>query len=133
MTSTPGQSVSTMNAVIWSFDLPFTIFGGVRAMTTMTPAFVPLVHQSFSPLRMKKFPSGAGSACVAIAAGSEPTSVSVKANAEISPRATRGRYFLFCSSVPNKISGCGTPMDWCAEISAVVLPHQLPSSIAARQ
>ena len=110
-TSTPGQSISTMNAVICSFDFPFTIFGGVLAMTTMTPAFVPLVHQSFSPLRMKCFPSGVGSAWVAIAAGSEPTSISVRANAEISPRATRGRYLRFCSSVPNRISGCGTPMD----------------------
>ena len=47
-----------MNAVIWFFALPFTIFGGVFAITTITPAFVPFVHQSFSPLRMKCFPSG---------------------------------------------------------------------------
>ncbi len=43
-TSTPGQLVSTMNAVIF--------FGPVRAITTMSSAMVPLVHQSFSPLRM---------------------------------------------------------------------------------
>ena len=43
-TSTPGQSVSTMNAVIF--------FGPVRAITTISSAMVPLVHQSFSPLRM---------------------------------------------------------------------------------
>ena len=43
-TSTPGQSVSTMNAVIF--------FGPVRAMTTISSAIVPLVHQSFSPFRM---------------------------------------------------------------------------------
>ena len=41
-TSTPGQSVSTMNAVIF--------FGPVRAITTISSAMVPLVHQSFSPL-----------------------------------------------------------------------------------
>ena len=43
-TSTPGQSVSTMNAVIF--------LGPVRAMTTISSAMVPLVHQSFSPFRM---------------------------------------------------------------------------------
>ena len=64
-------------------------------MTTMTPAFVPFVHQSFSPLRMKCFPSGVGSACVAIAAGSEPTSVSVSANAEISPARDARQIFSF--------------------------------------
>ena len=42
-TSTPGQSVSTMNAVI--------CFGPVRAITTISSAMVPLVHQSFSPFR----------------------------------------------------------------------------------
>ena len=42
-TSTPGQSVSTMKAVIF--------FGPVRAITTISSAMVPLVHQSFSPLR----------------------------------------------------------------------------------
>ena len=41
-TSTPGQSASTMKALIF---LP------VRAMTTISSAMVPLVHQSFSPLR----------------------------------------------------------------------------------
>jgi hypothetical protein len=43
-TSTPGQSASTMNAVIR--------FGPVRAMTTISSAIVPFVHQSFSPFRM---------------------------------------------------------------------------------
>ena len=33
----PGVSISTMNAVIWFFGLPFTIFGGVFAMTMITP------------------------------------------------------------------------------------------------
>src|SRR5262249_9356 len=105
----------TMNAVICFLDLPLTIFDGVRAMTIMTPALVPFVHQSFSPLSIKYFPSSVGSACVCMAAGSDPTPVSVSANAEISPLATRGRNFRFCSSVPNRINGCGTPMDWCRE------------------
>jgi hypothetical protein len=100
-----------MKAVIVFFSRPFTIGPGVRAMTTMRPAFTPFVHQSFSPLMMKFLPSGAGSARVVILAGSEPTLVSVKANAEISPRATRGRYFFFCASEPNSFTGCGTPID----------------------
>ncbi len=45
--ASPGESTSTMNAVICLRSLPFTIFGGVFAMTTSTPAFSPLVHQSF--------------------------------------------------------------------------------------
>ena len=123
VTSTPGESISTIKAVIWSFGLELTIFGGVRAMTTMTPALVPLVHHSFSPFSVKYFPSGVGSARVCILAGSEPTPDSVSANAEISPLAMRGRNFRFCSSLPKRISGCGTPMDWWAEISAVRLPQ----------
>src|SRR5437763_1328983 len=75
------------------------------------PGFDPFVHQSFSPLMMKCFPSGVGSACVTSVAGSDPTPASVKANAEISPFATRGKYLRFCSSVPNRINGCGTPID----------------------
>jgi hypothetical protein len=35
----------------------------------------------------------------------------VSANAEISRRATRGRYLFFCSSVPKSSNGCGTPID----------------------
>ena len=46
-----------MNAVICLRSLPFTIFGGVFAITTSTPALIKLVHQSFSPLRMKAEPS----------------------------------------------------------------------------
>ncbi len=54
-------------------------------------------------------------------AGSEPTCDSVKAKAEISPLAQRGKNLFFCSSVPKSLSGCGTPMDWCAETSTAVL------------
>src|SRR5207249_11511077 len=115
VTSTPGQAISTTKALIWSLALPPLILGGVLAITTITPALVPLVHQSFSPFSTKNFPSGVGSARVFIAAGSEPTSASVSAKAEISPLATRGRYLRFCSSVPKRIRGWGTPMDWLAE------------------
>ena len=129
MTSTPGLSFSTMKAVV-----AFGFSGvGVLASTTNRPARVPLVHQSFSPLMMKCSPSGAGRAVVVMRAGSLPTSVSVSAKAEISPWAQRGRNICFCSSVPKTIRGCGTPMDWCAEIRAVRLPQVPPSSMAARE
>ena len=55
-------------------------------------------------------------------AGSEPASTSVSANALIAPLASRGKNFFFCSSVPNSLSGCGKPMDWCADSSAVSEP-----------
>src|SRR5438105_1601114 len=100
-----------MNAVICLRSFPPTIFDGVRAMTTSTPAFTPLVHQSFSPFRTNSLPSELGSARRLIVAGSDPACVSVNANAEISPPATRGRYFCFCSSVPNKRSGWATPIE----------------------
>ena len=55
-------------------------------------------------------------------AGSEPASTSVSANAVIAPFARRGKNRCFCSSVPNSLSGCGNPIDWCAESSAVSEP-----------
>src|SRR6267142_772337 len=51
-TSTPGQSISTMNAVIRFFSLPLIILDGVRAITTSSSALVPFVHHSFSPFRI---------------------------------------------------------------------------------
>ena len=45
-TSTPGQLVSTTKALMAS------VFG-LRAITTISSAIVPLVHQSFEPFRMK--------------------------------------------------------------------------------
>ena len=54
VTSTPGQAVSTTNALM-AFVLAFL------AMTTSSSAIVPFVHQSFEPLRTKPFPSGVGS------------------------------------------------------------------------
>ena len=56
-------------------------------------------------------PSGVRVAVVVMFAGSDPTSASVSANAEIAPFARRGKYFFFCSVVPNSLSGCGTPID----------------------
>ena len=41
---------------------------------------------------------------------------------EIAPAAQRGRKRLFCSGVPKILSGCGTPIDWCADSSAETLP-----------
>ena len=90
VTSTPGHPVSTMKAVIGR--LPFTpSLAGVRAMTTMISDRGPLVVQSFSPFRMKAFPSSVGVAVVAMFAGSDPTSGSVSAKAERAPLARRGR------------------------------------------
>src|SRR2546425_9578158 len=59
-TFTPGHAVSTMNAVICRFSLPFTTLDGVRAITTSNSALVPLVHHSFSPFRIHAWPSGVG-------------------------------------------------------------------------
>jgi hypothetical protein len=53
ITSTPGELASTMNAVICLRGLPSTTRSGVRAITTINSARVPLVHHSFSPLMMK--------------------------------------------------------------------------------
>ena len=78
-------------------------------------------------------PSAVGSAVVASRAGSEPTSGSVSRNAETSPAASRGRNRSFCSGVPNIFSGCGTPIDWCAESSALTAGFTEPTSISARQ
>ena len=90
-TSTPGQLFSTMNAVICLRDFPLTTASGVRAMTTNSSARVPFVHHSFSPFRMYAPPSGVGVADVDMFAGSEPACTSVRANAEMSPRARRGK------------------------------------------
>ena len=92
---------------------------------------MPLVAQSFSPLSL--YPPSTGSAVVASLAGSEPTSGSVRRNAEISPAASRGRNRRFCSSVPNSFSGCGTPIDWCADSSALTAEFAEPSRIRAWQ
>ena len=76
-------------------------------------------------------PSSESVAVVVMLAGSEPAFTSVSANAVIAPFAMRGKYFLFCSSVPNSARGCGTPIDCDAETSATSEPHfDVISSIA---
>ena len=37
----------------------------------------------------------------------------------------------FCSSVPNILSGCGTPIDWCADSSAPSDGCTDPTSMSA--
>src|SRR6185436_11128192 len=111
-TWTPGQFASTMNAEIGP-GLP-GVLPGVRAITTNSSAIAPFVHHSFSPEIDQPEPSGRGVASVDMRAGSEPTSVSVRANAEIAPLAQRGRYFRFCASLPKSLTGWGSPIDWCA-------------------
>ena len=35
------------------------------------------------------------------------------------------RNFCFCSSVPNTTSGCGTPIDWCADsVEEIVIAYE---------
>ena len=128
-TVTPSALPSTTNAVIPPRrPLPF----GTRAMTTSRSATTPLVVHSFTPLSTYSLPSADGIAVVLSLAGSEPTSGSVSRNALISPRAHRGRYFCFCSSVPNSASGCGTPIDWCADSSAASAGDAEPTMMSAR-
>jgi len=125
----PGAVASTTNAVIPPrCPSPF----GTLAITTSRSATTPFVVQSFSPSSTYSDPSADGVAVVVSRAGSEPTSGSVSRNALISPRAHRGRYRCFCSSVPNIASGCGTPMDWCADSIAASAGQTDPTIISAR-
>jgi hypothetical protein len=57
----------------------------------------------------------------------------VSRNADTSPAASLGRNFCFCSVVPNIFSGCGTPMDWCADSRAPIAGLTEPISANARQ
>ena len=93
---------------------------------------MPLVHHSFSPLSVQNFPSSLIVALVRRFAGSEPASISVSAKAEMAPLASRGKKRFFCSSVPNSLSGCGSPMDWLADSSAVSEPSLLVTIAIAR-
>jgi len=61
----------------------WALFPGVRAITTISSATGPFVIHNFSPFRIQALPSAAGVAVVVMRAGSEPTSTSVSANAEI--------------------------------------------------
>jgi hypothetical protein len=60
-------------------------------------------------------PSSVGVAVDSIRAGSEPTSGSVRRNAETAVLETRGSHSRFCSSEPASLRGSATPIDWCAD------------------
>jgi hypothetical protein len=92
----------------------------------------PLVVQSLTPFKTYSELSSDGVAAVFSLAGSEPTSGSVSRKALISPRAHRGRKSCFCSSVPNRASGCGTPIDWCADSRAAIAGEADPAMMSAR-
>ncbi len=50
----------------------------------------------------------------------------------MSPRAHRGKKLSFWSSLPNIRTGCGTPMDWCADSIAPMAGHADPTRVSAR-
>ena len=124
-TSTPGQFISTMNAVI--------VLGPVRAITTITSATVPLVHQSFSPLRIQWVPSS-------LSTGGGREAGRIAADAGLGERERGDRALARAGagtsasapSVPKSLSGTGTPIDWLAETSAVRLPSTLVIIAIAR-
>ena len=43
-----------------------------------------------------------------------------------------GRYRCFCSWVPNSATGCGTPIDWCADNSPHSAGEADPAITSAR-
>jgi len=45
--------------------------------------------------------------------------------------AQRGRYFFFCSSVPNILTGCGTPIDWWADSQVTIADDTEPATAMA--
>ena len=110
---------------------PPSCFGTV-AITTTSSAMTPLVVQSLTPSRMYSVPSSLSRAVDPIRAGSEPTSGSVSRKAVMAPSAHRVRYSCFCASVPNILTGSGTPMDMCADTSAPIDGCTDPISISAR-
>jgi hypothetical protein len=87
-TFTPGQEVSTTNALIRRVP-------GCTAITTRSRRGCRWCTTASSRSGRRRSPSGVFSAVVLSRAGSEPTFGSVKAKAEISPLAQRGRYFFF--------------------------------------
>ena len=124
----PSAVPSTTNAVMPPF---FPSCSGTRAITTSSSATTPLVVHSFTPSSRYAVPSSVGVAVLPIRAGSEPTSGSVRRNAEIAPAAQRGRKACFCSGVPTSLTGSGTPIDWCAESRAPRLGCAEPTSMRA--
>jgi hypothetical protein len=78
--------------------------GSVLTSTNTRSERRPFVTHIFWPL-ISQDPSSVFLAEVLIACTSEPSSGSESENAaRISPVAIRGRYFCFCSSLPNFIS-----------------------------
>src|SRR6266853_4057067 len=132
-TRNPANPGSTKNA---EMPLP-PAAGSVFANTRSTPAALPFVTQVFVPFSKYTSPEGNSSAAKAEAGGaanvgaeaptptcsltftrravacipaaSEPAAGSVRQNApSVSPVAMRRKYFFFCASVPNSISGACT-------------------------
>ena len=124
----PSDAVSTTNALMPPRP---PACSGTRAITTTSSAMTPLVVHSFTPSSRYAVPSSVGVAVDDIRAGSDPTSGSVSRNAVIAPPAQRGRNRCFCSSVPNILTGSGTPIDWWADTSAPRLAWTDPTSISA--
>ena len=123
-TVTPSASYSSTNA-----EMPFS---GTFAITTTTSATTPLVAHSLRPLSRYPEPSSVGVALVDSRAGSDPTSGSVRRNAEMCVFVTSGSQRCFCSSVPNSSSGSATPIDWCADSSDASDECQVCASASAR-
>jgi hypothetical protein len=110
----PFVPCSTTNAVM---PFCFDTSGFVRASTTQKPPTLPCVMNIFVPLMIQSSPSRL--AVVRSPAESLPLPGSVRAHAAShSPRAAFGRYFFFCSSLPNA-STCPVPSPLCdATVSA---------------
>ena len=89
-TSTPGQLVSTMNAVIFFGPGPCHHHHQLGDRAVGAPELLAIEHV-VRPVGRES------TADVLIAAGSEPTFDSVSAKALTAPLARRGRYFFFCS------------------------------------
>ena len=83
----PSAAPSTTNAVIPPGPPSCS---GTQAMTTSSSAMTPFVVQSFTPSMRYAVPSAVGVAVLAMRAGSDPTSGSVRRKAETAPAAQRG-------------------------------------------
>ena len=101
----------------------------MRAVKVISPALPALVQNIFWPLMT--YLSLCFTARVAVAPASLPAPGSVSPNApNISPLASLGRYFFFCSSVPNIRIGI-VPRLVCAPMVMAVLASATASSCTA--
>ena len=97
---TPPRSLVTTKAVIPRCSSTAPSFTS-RANTVKNSANPPLEIQCFVPLSTNSFFAASKTAVVLIDAASDPASGSVNAKAAIiSPAASLGSHFFFCSSVP---------------------------------